>query len=170
MKLRELQLKDAPLMLEWMHDEDVVHNLRADFMSKTIDDCIDFINFSNSETNLHMAIVSGDDEYMGTVSLKNIDKVKKEAELGITVRKKAMSKGYSWFGMNNILEIAFKKLDLCKVYWCVSKNNLRAIGFYNKHNFNEMNNISDNILERYKDIKNLKWYVVNKAEWINLYK
>ena len=36
MRLRKLQLKDAPLMLEWMHDESVVHDLHTDFASKSI--------------------------------------------------------------------------------------------------------------------------------------
>ena len=36
MKLRKLELKDAPLMLEWMHDETVVEDLHTDFASKTI--------------------------------------------------------------------------------------------------------------------------------------
>ena len=74
MRLRKLKLKDAPLMLEWMHDADVVRDLRNDFASKTIGDCRDFIkNSSNDKMNVHYAIVSNEDEYMGTVSLKNID-------------------------------------------------------------------------------------------------
>ena len=36
MKLRKLDVKDAPFMLEWMHSADVVKNLQADFASKTI--------------------------------------------------------------------------------------------------------------------------------------
>ena len=43
MKLRKLQAKDALLMLEWMHDDTVVHYLREDFAAKTKDDCIRFI-------------------------------------------------------------------------------------------------------------------------------
>ena len=43
MKLRKLELKDASQMLEWMHDEDVIKNLQADFLSKTLKDCQEFI-------------------------------------------------------------------------------------------------------------------------------
>ena len=39
MYLREFKQKDAPLMLEWMHDPSVVENLQTDFGSKTIEDC-----------------------------------------------------------------------------------------------------------------------------------
>lgn len=43
MILRKLELKDATLMLEWMHDKTVVNNLKVNFMSKTIEDCESFI-------------------------------------------------------------------------------------------------------------------------------
>ena len=43
MRLRDLELKDAPLMLEWMHDENVVEKLRGKFKEKTIEDCKSFI-------------------------------------------------------------------------------------------------------------------------------
>ena len=38
MKLRELKISDAPLMLDWMHDEDVVKDLKKDFKSMAIYD------------------------------------------------------------------------------------------------------------------------------------
>ena len=53
MKIRKLELKDAPFMLEWMHDESVVVNLRSDFLKKTLSDCINFINLSEIDiTNI----------------------------------------------------------------------------------------------------------------------
>ena len=35
MKLRKLKIKDALLMLEWMHDESVTMYLKTDFRNKT---------------------------------------------------------------------------------------------------------------------------------------
>ena len=85
MRLRQLQLKDAPLMLEWMHDPDVVRYMHTDFASKTLTDCERFIQAAkNSAENLHYAVVNDEDEYMGTVSLKQIRDGK--AEFAITVR------------------------------------------------------------------------------------
>ena len=75
MQLRKLELRDAPLMLEWMHDESVVGHLGTNFAVKTIDDCRRFIENSHAdEENLHLAIVNDADEYMGTVSLKHLDR------------------------------------------------------------------------------------------------
>ena len=73
MKIRNLSLKDAPLMLEWMHDPDVVKDLQANFAAKTLEDCRAFIESAqDTSANLHMAITDDNDEYMGTVSLKHI--------------------------------------------------------------------------------------------------
>ena len=131
MKLRKLELKDAPLMLEWMHDETVVKDMQADFSSKTLEDCNHFILSSkDTRKNLHLAIVDENDEYMGTVSLKNIEEDK--AEFAITVRKNAMGKGYSLFGMREIIKIGLGDMNLSSIYWYVDKNNQRAIKFYDK--------------------------------------
>lgn len=168
MKLRELAKKDAFYMLEWMHDEDVVKSLRGNFLEKTIEDAKAFIHMASDKvSNIHLAIVSDEDEYMGTVSLKNIDKKNNSAEFAITVRKIAMGRGYSWYGMEEILRLAFEKYGLESVYWCVSKSNERAVRFYDKHNFHEAIDISNDILDRYKDCNDLKWYSVLKGDVLN---
>lgn len=166
MYLRRLELKDASLMFAWMHDKNVTSNLRTDFASKTICDAEEFIKRSwNDECNLNLAIASDEDEYMGTVSLKHIDNG--SAEFAITVRTEAMGRGYSWFGMECIIQKAFDELKLESVYWCVSRDNNRAIRFYDKHNFHEALDIPQKILKRYEGIDNLKWYSVLKGDDFN---
>lgn len=134
MKLRKLQAEDAPFMLEWMHDDSVVHDLRTNFAVKTLEDCISFIKMAqDTNENLHLAIVDENDTYMGTVSLKHITKT--SAEFGITVRKCAMGKGFSKFAMQHIIETGFKQLGLQKIYWCVAPENQRAVKFYDKNKY-----------------------------------
>lgn len=166
MYLRNLKPEDAPLMLAWMHDESVVGKLRGNFGSKTIDDCRSFIKSSVSEKNIHLAIASDNDEYMGTVSLKNIEEG--NAEFAIAVRAEAMGHGYSWFGMEAIIDKAFDELGLQCVYWCVSRENERAVRFYDKHNFHEVIDIPPKVLYRYKGVENLKWYSVLKGDEFNI--
>lgn len=161
MNLRKLKEKDAEFMLEWMQDYEVIKDLFTDFSKKTIDDCISFIQQSAIDIeNIHLAIVDDKDTYMGTVSLKHINTEQKSAEFAITIRKRAMGKGYSIFGMNQIFEIAKKEWNLDIVYWCVLKKNLRAIRFYNKYKFELCWDIPSIYKELYgKDIlENLIWY------------
>lgn len=162
MRLRKLELKDAPLMLEWMHNEDVVSKLGTNFAEKTLEDCENFISSSLiDDKNLHLAIVDENDEYMGTVSLKHIDKKNRTAEFAITVRKSAMGKGFSKFGMQEILRIGLEELELQNIYWCVSIKNERAVRFYDKNGYNRTDNIPQEILSFYENNSELYWYVFN---------
>lgn len=164
MKLRKLNLSDAPLMLEWMHDENVVENLQANFAAKTLADCEAFIrSCADSSENLHMAIADDADEYMGTVSLKHIRKDRKDAEFAITIRAGAMGKGISAFGMREIIRIGLEELGLDCVYWCVSPDNKRAVRFYDKNGYPR---VSVSSLEpmgyTQEQLRYYIWYAVTK--------
>lgn len=163
MYLRKLELKDAPLMLAWMLDKSVTNYLRSDFSSKTLQDAENFISSSwKDKDNVNLAIASDTDEYMGTVSLKHIENG--SAEFAITVRSEAMGRGYSWFGMESMIDKAFNEYWLDSVYWCVSKENTRAIRFYDKHKFHEIVDIPQTIRNRYQGANNLKWYSVLRGD------
>lgn len=161
MYLRKLKSSDAPFMLEWMHDINVVNNLRGEFINKTIEDTKEFIDTScYDNNNLHMAICSDDDEYMGTVSLKNIDK--NSAEFAIAIRSRAMGKGYSIYAMNEIIKIGRRK-GIEKIYWCVDPSNVRAVRFYDKHKFERIDGSSLNNIVKTgysnEEIKRYYWYL-----------
>lgn len=166
MKLRELQIKDAPLMLKWMHNESAVRNLKTDFSSKTIEDCEYFIENSKIKAkNLHMAIVDNFDNYVGTVSLKNINKEIRTAEFSIVVIPDVMGEGFSSYAMKKIIEIGFEKINLNCIYWCVSKNNKRAIKFYDKGGYLRVSNIPAYFTESYskEEINEYYWYMVENT-------
>ena len=135
--LRELQQKDAPLMLEWMHDEEVVHFMKADFLHKTLSDCEKFIESAQVDSNnVHLAATDDNDTYMGTVSLKNIDN--DSAEFAITMRRAAMGKGYAAEAMKQIIDKVFSELGLEYIYWYVRPENKRAVRFYDKNGYQRM--------------------------------
>jgi len=160
MYLRKLESKDAPFMLEWMHDESVVAKLAANFAAKTIDDCRNFIAASQEdEENLHLAVADEDDTYMGTVSLKHIDRTAGTAEFAITVRAAAMGKVFSHFGMDSILKMGIDELGLSAIYWCVSPKNTRAVRFYEKHGYTRITEVPAEILSAYPEDMELIWYI-----------
>lgn len=160
MKLRKLELKDAPLMLEWMHDKSVVEDLRTNFLTKTIEDCENFIKNSwDDKNNWNVAIVDENDIYMGTVSLKNIKET--SAEFGITIRACAMGKGYSIQAMKEVLRIGFEERGLQQIYWCVSPDNKRAVRFYDKNGFERVEAKVLGMIEGYtqEQIESYVWYL-----------
>lgn len=134
MKLRALKKEDAPGMLEWMHDPDVVKNMQTNFAAKTMDDCLRFIEASRTDSgNLHLAVADDRDEYLGTVSLKYLHGGR--AEFAITMRRRAMGTGAAREAMAQMLEKGLKEMGLRSVYWCVSPDNARAVRFYDKNGY-----------------------------------
>lgn len=164
MRLRYLEVKDVPFMLEWMHDPIVTKYLNTNFANKTREDVISFINKSISDEDVHLAVVSDADEYMGTVSLKHIDQANHNAEFAISMRKAAMGHGYAWFGIRAIIEKGFTEYGLDSIYWCVRRDNTRAVRFYDKHNFHEAIDVLPSVLARYNDDRDYKWYSVIKGD------
>lgn len=138
-RLRKLNMDDANYMLEWMHDSDIVRYMSTDFMKFSLDDCKKFIEESdNSISRFDYAIVFDNNEYLGTVSLKNI--CNKSAEFAIAVRKKAIGRNISSVAMKKIIDIGFSTMGLKIIYWYVDKKNIRAIKFYDKNGYKKMNN------------------------------
>ena len=163
MRLRKLEQRDAERMLAWMHDNSVVEKLQTDFASKTLRDCKKFIEHSQDEKNIHLAIIDDKDIYMGTVSLKNITDA--TAEFAITVCKEAMGKGYAIWAMKEIIKIGFEEYGLSKIYWCVAPDNLRALRFYDKNQFMRIdaNNIEITGGYTQEQIDSYVWYEVLKS-------
>lgn len=148
-------------MLEWMHDKDVVKYLSGNFMYKGITDCHEFIRNSLTDaTSLHLAIADDVDEYLGTVSLKHIDYDLHIAEFAITVRSKTMGKGIAAKAMKDILFMGQREYGLENVYWCVNKNNTRAIRFYEKNKYTRIEEVPESILDNYEEAfrQELIWY------------
>ena len=134
--LRLLEPKDAVGMLEWMNDSDTTKYLLIGGKTYSTCDALRFIEASRDESrNLHRAIVGEEDTYLGTVSLKNIDLEKKEAEYAIALHPKARGSGAAYSATEGILAIAFQELGLMRVYLNVLQENRRAIRFYEKFGF-----------------------------------
>ena len=164
--LRPLEQKDAPLILEWLKDKEVTRFFRFDTENATIDSVQAFINDSRSNSeNIHFAISdTKDDEYLGTVSLKNIDKNAKTAEYAISLRKKAHGKRYGYEATIKILDYAFSQLDLERVYLNVLSDNEKAIRLYEKLGFIYEGEFLNHIVVR-NELKSLKWFRLTKYEY-----
>lgn len=161
-RLRKLEEKDVPYMLEWMHDEESKTIFQASFDSMNVQDVIRFVNNSFDEVNQHFAIVNDeDDEYLGTISLKNIDYKNQNAEYAISTRKKSRGTGYNSIASKLLLSYAFDTLKLNRVYLCVLSSNVRAQKFYEKIGFIYEGKFAKHLYQN-GEFKDLLWYGVLK--------
>ena len=166
MKYRNLEMKDAPLMLEWMQDEELVRFLQANFEAKKLSDCEAFILAAAEDTqNRHWAICNDEDEYLGTISLKQIDRKNGNAEYAMVMRKCALGTGASQYGAEEILRIAFEEMGLNRVYLNVLEDNVRANNFYEKFGF-----VFEGIFREHLyvngEYRNLKWFALTKTDYL----
>ncbi len=167
MKLRELELKDVPLMLEWMKDPDISRVFTFNPESMTEESVQSFIHKAKTdEKNRHYAIADENDVYLGTVSLKNINTLAKNAEYAISIRKTAHGKGVAQFATNEILKIAFTKLELERVYLDVLVENERANKFYVKYGFIYEGQFVNHLYHN-GQLKSINWYRMLKSEFQN---
>ena len=135
MKLRELKEKDVDRILTWMHSKESKDIFAKDFNKYTKEDVKKFVKSKNTKNNINYACVNEEDEYWGTVSLKNIDYENNNTEYAISFMKEAQGTGAALFATKEILKKAFDELKLEKVYLNVLETNKRAISFYKKVGF-----------------------------------
>lgn len=166
MKLRTLDEKDALFMLEWLKDKSVsrwFRNIKADDI--TLDIVLDFIrNSQNDKQSYHFAITNENDEYLGTVSLKNIDIIAKNGEYAIALRRLNQRQGVGRFATEKVLQSAFEELKLEREYFNVLSDNKRAINFYEKFGFTYEGEFYKHVNVD-NDLKSLKWYRMMRCEY-----
>ena len=147
-------------MLEWLHNDDITRYLQVGGKKATMESTQEFIKAASDESkNLHRAVVDQNDNYLGTVSLKNIDLHKKEAEYAIAMHPSALGTGASRTASQRIIELGFQSLGLTRIYLNVLESNLRAVRFYQKFGF-QYTHTTDFSFHDKKE--KLLWYEVNK--------
>ena len=158
--LRELRPEDAPLMLEWMHDSLVQRGFQKDMSSMTIEDARQFCANSkitdivSEGQSLNFAFANELDEYLGTISLKDISLVNKTAEYAISMRRAAWGQGNALEASKLLLDKAFCEYGLHRVFLTVFADNDRAIHLYEKCGFKKEGQLRKHI---YKDGKYVDW-------------
>lgn len=166
-RLRNLKAEDADGMLEWMHDPEINSVFGTTFESFDKEKVLCFIENAQdmSGESIHLACVDEHDQYLGTVSLKNIDHVNSRAEYAISMRRRAHSTGASKYASEEILRIAFEELGLARVYLFLFALNERADNFYNKFGFIYEGTFVKHIRLR-GELCDVKWYRMLKEEWV----
>ena len=163
-RLRRLEEKDIPGMLEWMHDPEINRWFRFDAASMTEERVKKFIAGSFTETNRHYAIADDDDNYLGTISLEDIDRENANALYAVSLRADAWGKDIAYTATKMLLDIAFRELDLERVYLNVLSDNGRAKRFYEKAGFRYEGRFRKHLKLR-GEWRDWDWYSILKEEF-----
>ena len=162
--LRKLEKKDIPGMLEWMHEPETKRWFRFDAASMTEERAATFISGSFTEKNRHYAIADHSDNYLGTISLEEIDRGNSHALYAISLRSCARGTNAALDATGLLLEIAFRELDLERVYLNVLSDNLRAKHFYEKAGFHYEGHFRKH-LKLNGEWRDLDWYAILREDY-----
>ena len=165
MKLRMLELKDTPGIFEWMKDPECNKHFRFDPDKVTMESVKEFIKKAEKDpVNQHYAITNENDEYLGTISLKNINENDGNAEYAVALRSSVSGKGLGYKATMAVLDIAFNEMKLNRVYLNVWPENERAIALYIKCGFKLEGEFREHVYVR-GEYKNLMWYGILRDEY-----
>lgn len=151
-------------MLEWMHDPEINRWFRFDAASVTEERARNFIAGSFTETSRHYAIANDDDNYLGTISLEDIDRENAHALYAVSLRPEARGHDIALTATKMLLEIAFRELDLERVYLNVLSDNGRAKRFYEKAGFRYEGRFRKHLKLR-GEWRDWDWYSILKEEF-----
>lgn len=165
--MRRLKSEDRAGMAEWMGDKEITLYFNEDFSGYTLEKIEAFIENSFGETNQHFAIVNECDEYLGTVSLKNIDMKHKHAEYAIVMRRSALHTGAAKAGTLELLNYGFHTLKLRRIYLNVLEKNQRAVRFYNRFGFTREGVFRKHIYKNGEWL-DLVWYSMLVEEFLHM--
>ncbi|MFT4413646.1 GNAT family N-acetyltransferase [Fredinandcohnia humi] len=141
-KLRELVIEDVEDRYQWCLDREVTKhlNMPEHYPPFSREETRQWIEMCINRTNGYeqRAITTEDGTHIGWVDLKNIDRLNKNAELGIAVgNKEYWGKGYGLAAMRKMLEWGFTELHLNKIWLRVDKDNVHAIKSYKRAGYVE---------------------------------
>jgi diamine N-acetyltransferase len=160
--LRDINYKDIEFMKEYYEDKDIKNQFKFTQKDYSVKSLRNFVELAKNGDDVHFAI-DFNNEYAGTISLKNINKVNQNAEYAIVLRKKFWGTNVASDATKAILKYGFNKLNLNKIYLNVISDNVRANKFYEKFKFNYEGIFKKHIKinDKYYDIN---WYAIFKED------
>ena len=163
-RLRKLEEKDIPGMLEWMHDPDAYRWFRFNAEEMTPERVRNFIANSFTETARHYAITDETDEYLGTISIEDIDRENSRAMIAYSLRSCARGKGIIYTAIEKVFGIVFDELKLERFYVNVLADNIRSKRSLQKAGF-----VYEGCFRRHMKLRgewhDLEWYAILKDEY-----
>jgi len=171
--LRPLSLKDAPNFCRWLSDPELTEFLTRwrHFGPPSLSEERNWIK-KNKEIShdANFSIDAADGAHIGSVSLKNIDRLDKNAEFGIFIGdKKYWGQGCGTEAGRLIINYGFKKLKLRLIYLRYIAFNIRGEKSYKKLGFKPAGRIR-RLLELDGFFHDQCWMDLLKEEFYNTIK
>lgn len=160
--LRPHKLSDAPNWVKWFADEEVTRYLTAQPVN--LEQERKWIKSTRkARISVFLAIETKAGKHIGSVSLRNVDGISHHAVLGVIIgNKDYWGEGYGHEVTELILDYAFKKKKLNKVYLLVRLEHKKAIALYKKIGFKKEGLLKKHLYKNGKYHDCYQMYILKK--------
>jgi RimJ/RimL family protein N-acetyltransferase len=118
------------MVAKWINDERINIPNGARFPVSEYEQAIWYERICKDTTKRKLIISSKNKEYVGMVSLFNIDYKNRNSEIGVYIVPNHQRKGYAKEALNLLLTFAFCELDMHKIYASIHAFNSPAIKLF----------------------------------------
>ncbi|HHT27924.1 MAG TPA: GNAT family N-acetyltransferase [Firmicutes bacterium] len=134
--IRSLEATDLSKIVTWTLDEEVNRFLESDY-PKNLSDCVAWLQeVQSNRLAQHFAITTVDNQLIGDIELDHISWRSGDAELRIRIGEKSLwDKGYGTDAVLTLIDYAFTRMSLKRIYLRVYAANRRAVRCYEKAGF-----------------------------------
>ncbi len=138
-RLRPPERDDLPRFVQWFGDPDVRRHLTVYLPFSLAQEEHWFeaaVQKVERREQVLLCIETAEGELIGNIGLHAIDWKERSAELGITIGEKAYwGQGYGGQAIRTLLDVAFREMNLHRVFLRVDADNARGIRCYEKVGF-----------------------------------
>jgi diamine N-acetyltransferase len=138
-RLRPIEREDLPRFVEWFSDPEVRRHLLVYLPFSLAQEERWFEGLQERlerQEEVLLAIETADGVHIGNVGLHAIDWKNRNAELGIAIGEKAYwGQGYGADAIRTLLGLAFREMNLHRIFLRVDADNVRGIHCYEKDGF-----------------------------------
>lgn len=137
-RLRAIEPSDLADYHRWLNDPEVIRYLTIYTPLSMLDEEAWYESVRDDPNQLAFAIETESGQHIGNLSLMNLNRKDRRAELGIVIGDKSQwGKGYAQDAIHTVLAFAFGEMNLNRVYLRVCAEHDRAISAYLKCGFVE---------------------------------
>jgi UDP-4-amino-4,6-dideoxy-N-acetyl-beta-L-altrosamine N-acetyltransferase len=134
--LRALETHDLQRTLEWVNDPEVTRHTGTIFPISASEHQIWYQELLKDRTRRMFAIVTAEGKHIGNIGLGDIDWVARNAELLVYIGEAEFrGKGYGTEAIAALVEFAFQRLNLHRLYARVFSDNERAMKSFGQCGF-----------------------------------
>jgi RimJ/RimL family protein N-acetyltransferase len=157
-RLRPIERDDLPRYVEWFGDPEVRRHLDLYLPFSLAQEERWFENLQellDKEQVVMLAIETAEGVHIGNLGLMRINWKDRHAELGICIGDKAYwDQGYGSDAIRTMLRLAFREMNLHRVFLRVHDNHARGIRCYRKVGFRQEGTMRESVFREgaYRDV------------------